>query len=183
MVTKQTSLDMLELSGEDVYPNWEKLIQSNVENKEELSKSELDVSLDMLLDEKGVDYWQDLFNQMNFPGMNLMAVARDNNYISKPIEEHRVLRQKTVEFLKLLSQENVNELRMAGIAESSIFAMGKGIIPINWTIHLKYPLAYSGVLDFDNMILIQVQPFHEDIHQFMNKQILSRAGVSRPNEL
>lgn len=183
MVPKKTSSDMVELSGEDVYPNWESLIQNNNEPKEVAAKSELDISLDMLLDEKGTNYWQDLFNQMNFPGMDLMAVNRDNNYISNPLEEHKILRQKTCQFLKLLSKENINELRMAGIAESSIFAMEKGIVPINWTIHLKYPLAYSGVLDFDNMVLIQIQPFHEDIHQFINKQILSKAGVSRPAEL
>ena len=183
MATKKASLDMVELSGEDVYPNWENLIQNNIENKEESSKSELDISLDMLLDEKGTNYWQDLFNQMNFPGMDLMAVNRDSNYISNPLEEHKILGQKTVQFLKLLSEENINELRMAGIAESSIFAMGKGIMPINWTIHLKYPLAYGGHLEFDNMVLIQVQPFHEDIHQFINKQILSKAGVARLTEL
>ena len=186
MVTKQTSLDMVELSGEDVYPDWENLLKNNTENKDgkNTAKSELDISLDMLLDEKkDINYWQDLFNQMNFPGMDLMAVNKDNNYVLDPLEEHKIFQEKIVQFLKLLATENVNDLRTAGISESSIFAMEKGLAPVNWTVHLKYPLAYTGRVDFDNMVLIQIQPFHEDIHQFINKQILSKAGVARPEEL
>jgi len=183
MTKKDTSLDMVELNGEDVYPNWENLLKNSDENSQEKQESELDISMDMLLDEKGVDYWQNLFNQMNFPGMDLMAVPKNSQYLGNYLEEQKLLQQKTKEFLKLLAEENVNDLRMAGIADSNIFAMSKGIMPINWTVHLKYPLAYGGEIDFDNMVLIQIEPFHEEIHNFLNKQILSKAGVAQPDEL
>ena len=32
----------------------------------------------------------------------------------------------------------------------------------------------------ENMVLIQCQPFHELIHDFINQQILSDAGVGHP---
>ena len=183
MTDKKTSSDMVELNGEDVYPDWENLLQSNGGAQTGKKQSDLDISLEMLVDRKGLSYWQDVFNQMNFPGMDLMEVTRDTQYLNQPLAEHKLFLQKIPEFLKLLSEENVNDLRMAGIAESNIFAMGKGIMPINWTVHLKYPLDYGGKIDFDNMILIQIEPFHEEIHSFLNKQMLSKAGVARPNEL
>ena len=186
MKDKTATLDMTELDGADIYPNWDSLVQGTgdkASGKISTEDENLDISLDMLLDEKGTDYWQDLFNQMNFPGMDLMGASYQPDYIHDHVKEHALLREKTAEFLKKLSNENINDLRAAGIPESHIFAMGKGIMPINWTIHLKYPLAYGGQIDFDNMVLIQSIPFHEDIHVFINKQILSKAGVGHPPEL
>lgn len=187
MIDKTATSEMTELDGLDIYPNWDKLVQSTGDQKEtvdlETQSSELDISLDMLLDEKGTDYWQDLFNQMNFPSMDLMAVAYQPNYLHNFSKEHAVLKEKTTQFLRLLADENVKDLRAAGVPESHIFSMGRGIMPINWSIHLKYPLDYGGQLEFENMILIQTDPFHEEIHHFINKQILSKAGVAHPQEL
>ena len=186
MTEKTATPEMTELDGADIYPNWDSLVQGTGDktpNKPVENEGELDISLDMLLDEKSTDYWQDLFNQMNFPGMDLMGVTYQPVHDSNRIKEHALLREKTAEFLKKLSNENVNDLRAAGIPESHIFSMGRGIMPVNWTIHLKYPLAYGGQIDFDNMVLIQSMPFHEDIHTFINKQILSKAGVGHPEEL
>ena len=78
MKDKTVTSDMVELDGADIYPNWENIIQgpnsAQVNTSESQTEGGLDFSVDMLLDEKGVDYWQELFNSMNFPGMDLMAV-------------------------------------------------------------------------------------------------------------
>jgi hypothetical protein len=86
-------------------------------------------------------------------------------------------------FLKDLVDQYLNDLRSADISEESIFYMSKGILPTNWTVHLKYPLLYGGNLDMDNLVLIPIHPFHELIHKYINQQILTSAGVGHPQKL
>lgn len=130
--------------------------------------------------EKDQSYWENLFNEMNFPGMDLMAVsyfgAMDSNLLERHIQMKRIIR----DFIRLLSYNYVMDLRAAGLSEEAIFYMKKGIIPENYVVHLKYPLEYGGSLDFNNMVLIQDKPFHDTIHTYIDKQIISPKGIEYP---
>ena len=77
----------------------------------------------------------------------------------------------------------MNDLRAAGISEENIFYLTKGILPVNWTVHLKVPPLYGGQAQPENLVLMQSQPFHEQIHDFINRQVLTEAGVGRPKIL
>ena len=80
-------------------------------------------------------------------------------------------------------KNNINDLRAASISEENIFYLSKGILPANWTVHLKYPPLYGGEAIPDNMVMIQCQPFHELIHNFIDRQILTNAGLGHPKTL
>ena len=133
-------------------------------------------------DIKNQDYWVDLFQNENFAGMELMSASYNPQTIDES-EFHQKMDKLKLSFLKDLTNQYINDLRSADISEESIFYMSKGMLPTNWTIHLKYPLLYGGELNLDNLILIPCHPFHELIHKYINQQILSSAGVGHPQQL
>ena len=174
--------NLTELDGNEIYDNWDQLMDNSA------PKTQTDsIGLDGLMegldsDIKNQDYWVDLFQQENFAGMELMSA----NYYPHTINEsefHQKLEKLKHFFLKDLVAQYVNDLRSADISEESIFYMSKGILPTNWTVHLKYPLLYGGNLDMDNLVLIPIHPFHELIHKYINQQILTSAGVGHPQTL
>ncbi len=125
-------------------------------------------------------YWENLFNEMNFPGMDLMAVSYFGSFGSDMLERHMQMRRVMRDFIRLLSYNYPMDLRSAGLSEEAIFYMKKGKIPENYVVHLKYPLEYGGSLDFNNMVLIQDKPFHETIHAYIDKQIVTSNGIDFP---
>ena len=75
------------------------------------------IELDIQLEEQGQAYWESLFNEMNFPGMDLMAVQYNPREISN-IEEHQKLLNRTIhDFIRFLSYHHANDLRSAGVSE------------------------------------------------------------------
>ncbi len=161
-----------ELDARSIFPEWDELLTSSVQEED----SDLSQLLD---DKKDQAYWETLFNEMNFPGMDLMAVTYFQP-IEKPLESHLIFRRLARDFVRFLGYHHATDLRSAGISEEGLFYMKKGILPENFVVHLKYPPEYGGLLDFDNMVLIQNLPFHEDIHRYMDKQ---RALSPNPPEL
>ncbi len=133
--------------------------------------------------ERPQSFWEKLFNEMNFPGMDLMAVNYFNLNGDDLIEQRNVLKKATRDFLKLLGYTFINDLRSAGVSEEGIFYIKKGKLPENYTVHLKYPLDYGGRIDFDNMVLIQNRPFHDLIHAYIDQQLLGPNGSVRPRQL
>ncbi len=132
------------------------------------------------LPEKDQAYWEKLFNETNFPGMDLMAVSYFGLFNNDLIEQHAQLKRLIRDFVRLLSYNYVMDLRSAGISEEAIFYMKKGKIPENYTVHLKYPLEYGGTLDFNNLVLIQDKPFHDMIHSYINQQMVTPKGIKNP---
>ena len=132
--------------------------------------------------EKGAEYWENLFQESNFGGMDLMGLSyypitiHEEDFFKKYSTSRRI-------FMADVLANNLNDLRAAGISEENIFYLNKGVLPANWTVHLKYPPLYGGGPDPENMVLIQCQPFHELIHDFINQQILSSAGIGHPKTL
>ena len=142
----------------------------------------MDLSDLMEEQEKTSDYWEDLFQESNFGGMNLMGLS----YYPITVHEEEFFKKYNAEkklFIQDILTNNLNDLRAAGISEENIFYLSKGVLPANWTIHLKYPPLYGGRPDQENMVLIQCQPFHELIHDFIDKQILTSAGIGHPKTL
>ena len=129
------------------------------------------------------EYWEKLFNNMNFPGMDLMAVTYFNLSMDDVLEQRKILRKTIQDFLKLIGYNNTNDLRSAGVSEEGIFYIRKGKLPENYTVHLKYPLEYGGRIDFNNMVFIQNRPFHELIHTYIDKQLIGPNGSLRPRQL
>lgn len=128
-------------------------------------------------------FWEQLFHEMNFLGMDLMAVPFFNLSQDDLIEQ-RTLFQKTIrDFLKLLGYSYANDLRAAGVSEDGIFYIKKGILPENYTVHLKYPLEYGGRISFDNMVFMQTHPYHDLIHAYVDQQLLTDKGSERPSQL
>ncbi len=167
-------LEASELNIDEVMPDWEALMQTFSGGTEKLE--------DLTLEEQGQDYWENLFNQMNFPGMDLMAVP----YFPQSLdirEIHTRYRRLIRDFVRLLSYHYTNDLRSAGVSEEGLFYMKKGKLPENFTVHLKYPLDYAGNLTFENLVFMQASPFHELIHLYIERQLLGPMGLLTPERL
>lgn len=129
---------------------------------------------------KDQDFWANRFNQLNFPGMDLMAVSYFGSFTYDMLEQHMLLKRVTRDFVRLLSYNYPMDLRAAGVSEEGIFYMKKGKIPENFTVHLKYPPEYGGTIDFNNMVFMQDKPFHDMIHSYLDEQLLTPNGISYP---
>ncbi len=130
--------------------------------------------------EKNQDYWANKFNQLNFPGMDLMAVSYIGITSTNLLEQHLMLRRVVRDYTRLLAYNYVNDLRSAGVSEEGIFYMRKGKIPENYTVHLKYPIEYGGSINFNNMVFMQDKPYHSMIHSYIDEQLLTVQGISYP---
>lgn len=171
-----------ELDGAEIFDNWEQLVQSSAHEGSATQQEELDFSALEVGTEKGLEYWENLFQESNFAGMDLMGLS----YYPVTINEADFLKKYTAAkrlFIADIVANNLNDLRSAGISEENIFYLSKGVLPANWTVHLKYPPLYGGQPEAENMVLIQCQPFHELIHDFIDRQILTKAGVGHPKTL
>jgi len=163
------------LNAEDVFSDWDQLLQSPLFDEDNLNNLELE--------EQGQAYWKSLFNEMNFPGMDLMAVSYHPFEILDR-EAHQKLLNRTIrDFVRFLSYHHANDLRSAGVTEEGLFYMKRGQQPENFAVHLKYPLDYGGKISFDNMVFIQARPFHELIHRYINKQVIGPEGRLMPRQL
>ena len=163
------------LNAQDVFAEWDKLLQEPLYDTTSID--------DLQLEGKNQAYWESLFNDMNFPGMDLMAVPYYPQQTDDYIAQHKLLNRTIRDFVRYLSYHFANDLRSAGVSEEGLFYMKRGQIPENFTVHLKYPLDYGGTIDFNNMVFIQSRPFHELIHLYINKQIIGPEGILTPEQL
>lgn len=63
---------------------------------------------------------------------------------------------------------NVENLRNAGFSETDILKIQNGRVPDGWQVHHKLPLDDSGTNSFDNLVLIQNEPYHKVITNYQN---------------
>lgn len=186
-------IDLSKIDDDDNLISWEELFPDYVGESTSFASGSSSVAAEEPLPnplenpfihtEKNQAYWEHLFNEMNFPGMDLMAVSYFGSYTYDLMDQHIQLRRVIRDFVRLLSYNYVMDLRSAGISEEGIFYMKRGKIPENYTIHLKYPLEYGGTIDFKNMVLIQDKPFHDMIHSYIDQQIMTPTGISYPHLL
>lgn len=71
------------------------------------------------------------------------------------------------QFLSDLSK-NTEILKDAGFSDIDILKLQKGRVPDGWQVHHKVPIDDSGTNSFDNLILIQNEPYHKVITNFQN---------------
>lgn len=76
---------------------------------------------------------------------------------------------KTVrkDFLKDLGN-NKEYLKEAGFSETDIAKIQNGRVPNGWQVHHKLSLDDSGTNTFDNLVLIQNEPYHKVITNYQN---------------
>lgn len=167
-----------ELNGADIFSDWDSLIGTPATAPKQSDDTGLD--LNNLMTESSEDHWLKLFQKTNMSGMDLIALKLIPNYTHDFKSEHLQLKTQARVFLLGLSHLKRNDLRVAGLSEDQIDALSTGNLPINWTVHLKYPVAYGGAITTNNFVLMPQHPFHEEIHHFINQQIVTDAGVMTP---
>lgn len=64
--------------------------------------------------------------------------------------------------------KNTEYLKNAGFSETDILKIQNGRVPDGWQVHHKLPLDDSGTNSFDNLVLIQNEPYHKVITNYQN---------------
>lgn len=170
-----------ELDGADIFSNWDQLVQSDQPaTHPNASDDTLSLALDNLALDGGETHWLSLFQKTNLSDMDLVALSLVRSFEHDFKAEAQQFKSQAQLFMAELSTAHKDELRVAGLSEDQIIDLAQGKLPINWTLHLKYPLAYGGALVAHNLVLIPQHPFHEDLHHFVNQQMVTDAGVISP---
>lgn len=76
------------------------------------------------------------------------------------------------DFLKMLANEQISQLKLAGLTDKHIEMLAKGHCPNGWNVHHKKPLGGGGKNEFSNFILIKNDPYHTDFHKVSDLQLL-----------
>lgn len=125
------------------------------------------------LERRDANYWSAEFQKIAFPGMDLMEVVFFRTVGIDYHEKQKLMLQMIPDFLKFVAENYAEDLETADVSESGVYLMQKGKVPPHFTVHLKYPLEYGGVVDFQHLCLMQDIPYHHRIHQFMARQFIS----------
>ena len=133
--------------------------------------------------EHDLPYWEDLFQKQNFPGMDLVEATAYPQSLEERREAKKAFRQIRREFLNLLLEERLNDLKEAGCDDSALLALRRGVMPENFNIHIKIPFDYTGQVDFSNLVFMQSLPYHNEIHRFINMQMAGLDVNARPRKL
>ena len=171
----------IELNGADIFSDWNTLIESPQQTQKQVD--DLGLDLGNLMTDSGETNWLEKFHKTNLSGMDLIALKLIPTFTHDFIKERGQLKIQTRIFLLDLATTHQNDLRVAGLSEDQIQGLANGLLPINWTVHLKYPVAYGGTIIANNLVLIPEHPFHEELHHFINQQTISDAGIITPATL
>ena len=132
----------------------------------------------------GQIYWEKEFHKIHFPGMDLMEVE-----FFRPItpqefaEKYEYFLSVKTDFLKMLGTEKEEGLKAFEFSDEQINQLKNGILPRNFVVHIKYPFEYGGLINFENMVLIQQYPYHQNIHSYLSRQITGENGIEKPLKL
>lgn len=102
--------------------------------------------------------------------------VKEINYIKRDPSETMLLRK---EFNNTVRRKFLNQLSNSSDAAdvfepSDLFKMSKGTVPDGWEVHHKLPLDDGGTNAFDNLSLIEKEPFHKVL---TNMQRTSTRGM------
>lgn len=98
--------------------------------------------------------------------------VQDISYVKRrPVESQNLRNEFNTTtrkaFLENLGQ-NDEYLRNAGFTDADILKIQNGRVPDGWQVHHKLPLDDSGTNSFDNLVLIQNEPYHKVITNYQN---------------
>ena len=121
-------------------------------------------------DEKGVAYSSgyivtEVVTLNNVKVQEISYVKRNSTELKTLRDEFNKTTRKA--FLKDLGN-NVEYLKNAGFSETDILKIQNGRVPDGWQVHHKLPLDDSGTNSFDNLVLIQNEPYHKVITNYQN---------------
>ncbi len=175
--------DMPELNATDIYPEWESLLGDSSKNSSNKNE-ENTLLMDDLINNDDESLWVRRFQKLNLPDMQLIALHLPPLPVVLNLPRQTAsLRIARHHFLLKLVDLYKNDLKIAGFNDEDIQYLSMGVVPVNWTIHLKYPPKYGGKIETENMVLMPHHPFHEQIHLFLAQQMITDAGVITPKIL
>ena len=101
--------------------------------------------------------------------------VQEISYVKRSSAELQILRTDfnttaRKAFLEDLGQ-NAEYLRNAGFTETDILKIQNGRVPDGWQVHHKLPLDDSGTNSFENLVLIQNEPYHKVITNYQNSVV------------
>lgn len=101
---------------------------------------------------------------------NISYVKRSSEELISLRNEFNTVIRKA--FLKELGK-NPKALKSAGLSDLDILKIQNGRVPNGWQVHHKLPLDDSGTNTFDNLVLIQNEPYHKVITNYQNSMSIN----------
>jgi hypothetical protein len=115
--------------------------------------------------------------------IELPGVKTENfNYVKRDRVQYDQLRRDfdnhgRADFLKRLGT-NEKELRAAGLNDADLALVQQGKVPQGWQVHHKKPLDDGGDNNFNNLVLIKNDPYHQAITNAQKRLV----GDLKPGE-
>ncbi len=111
-------------------------------------------------------------------GVSLQTIT----YVKREAEDRKELRKEfdsgtRKAFLKELGNDS-EMLKNAGFSEIDIAKIKNGRVPDGWQVHHILPLDDSGTNSFDNLVLIQNNPYHMLITNYQNSTVTRMASTN-----
>ena len=108
------------------------------------------------------------------------VTVQDISYVKRNPVELQTLRNEfntttRKAFLEDLGK-NTDYLKNTGFSDIDVLKIQNGRVPDGWQVHHKLPLDDSGTNTFDNLVLIQNEPYHKVITNYQNS-ITRQMGV------
>ena len=157
--------ETLDQEVEKIKQKYEPLLKDSVNTIGGIGQSICDTA-----DEKGVAYSSgyivtEVVTLNNVKVQEISYVKRNSTELKTLRDEFNKTTRKA--FLKDLGN-NVEYLKNAGFSETDILKIQNGRVPDGWQVHHKLPLDDSGTNSFDNLVLIQNEPYHKVITNYQN---------------
>jgi hypothetical protein len=120
-----------------------------------------------------IDEGKDFTWKLRGENVTLKDVTMQNiSYIKRNSTEWQILRNEfntsaRKEFLMDLGR-NSDYLKETGFSDIDILKIKNGDVPDGWQVHHKLPLDDGGTNSFDNLVLIQNEPYHKVLTNYQN---------------
>lgn len=121
---------------------------------------------------KNKEMWRWQFLQMDLPGMVLRELTLHSVGRAEILKAQQHFKRARRDFMKYVAFNHRDELLRAGVLPEGIESLRNGKSPENFNVHVKVPFEYGGTIDFSNLIIIQTHPYHDEIHRFIDMQML-----------
>lgn len=70
-------------------------------------------------------------------------------------------------FLEHLYENHMEDLYDAGLSKNEMSEVKNGHVPNGYSVHHKMPIHGGGGNEFDNFVLIKLEPYHDDLHHYI----------------
>lgn len=118
-----------------------------------------------------IDQWKLRLRSMQILNLELNDFKRRRISPLTVKQMHKELSAVSRDFLKFVAKEDGPLAVAAGLEEQGLDLLKYGMLPENFTVHLRIPYEFGGTNEFDNLVLIQRDPYHSTIHRFIDLQL------------